>query len=316
MINIMRKSNAALDHVDIRALRLLALLLQTRSVTRTAEALGVSQPAASRALALLRDAAGDPLLVRAGAGHALTPRAAALVPQLEAALAAVHGIFRPEGFDPAAARGRVRIATTDYGAVTVGALLAARLAQRAPGLELELLPWSADTFARLAGDGLDLALYADAALPAGLLHQDLFAETYSVLLRRGHPLLRRPAARLGLPPEALAGWPRVVILYPDGRRMRPDDVLQQAGAGAGHVALSTPYFLSAPSVVERTDHIICLPTRAAAYLARHARVAVVGLRAPGTGFVYRQIWHRRAEADEQLRWLRAEVAAAAATVST
>jgi len=49
------------------------LLLQTRSVTRTADLLGISQPAASRALAALRRAAGDPLLVRAGAEHIANP---------------------------------------------------------------------------------------------------------------------------------------------------------------------------------------------------------------------------------------------------
>jgi len=297
----MRKSDAALDHLDIRALRLLALLLETRSVTRTAEALGISQPAASRALALLRDATGDPLLVRAGGEQVLTPRAAALAPQIDALLGALRQVFRPGGFTPAQAQGRVRLATTDYGAVTVGAPLAARLAQAAPGLDLELLPWAAETFERLAEGGLDLALYADAELPPGLLHQDLFAETYAVLLRRGHPLLRRRGARRGLDPAALAGWPRVVMLYPDGRRMRADDVLGETGGGAGRVA---------PAVVERTDHVICLPARAADYLARHAAVAVVPLRAPDARFTYRLVWHQRAAGDARLRWLRGEVAAA------
>ncbi|MFX4635613.1 LysR family transcriptional regulator, partial [Acinetobacter baumannii] len=46
----------------------LALLLQTKSVTRTALRLGLSQPSVSRSLAHLREILGDPLLVRSGGG--------------------------------------------------------------------------------------------------------------------------------------------------------------------------------------------------------------------------------------------------------
>lgn len=64
----MREADAALDHLDLRSLRLLAAVLEHRSVTRAGERLGLSQPAASRAVAHLRRALGDPLLVRAGVG--------------------------------------------------------------------------------------------------------------------------------------------------------------------------------------------------------------------------------------------------------
>lgn len=55
----MRKMDEALGALDLRALHLLATVLRLRSVTRAAEELGLSQPAASRALAHLRRALGD-----------------------------------------------------------------------------------------------------------------------------------------------------------------------------------------------------------------------------------------------------------------
>ena len=51
---------------DLNLLKTLDAVLETRSVTRAAQKLGLSQPATSHALQRLRDALGDPLLVRVG----------------------------------------------------------------------------------------------------------------------------------------------------------------------------------------------------------------------------------------------------------
>ncbi len=57
-------------------------LLQEGSVTGAARRVGLSTPAMSHALARIRARLGDPLLVRAGRGMVLTPRAEALKPQV------------------------------------------------------------------------------------------------------------------------------------------------------------------------------------------------------------------------------------------
>jgi len=60
---------------DLNLLVTLDVLLAEGSVARAARRLRVSPSAMSRALARLRDATGDPLLVRAGRGLVPTPRA-------------------------------------------------------------------------------------------------------------------------------------------------------------------------------------------------------------------------------------------------
>src|SRR5258708_20342427 len=77
--------------VDLNLLPLLDALLTERHVTRAAELVGLSQPAASRALGRLRLLFGDPLLVRSGRGFALTPRAETLLEPLRRALRLVEG---------------------------------------------------------------------------------------------------------------------------------------------------------------------------------------------------------------------------------
>ena len=89
----MQKADGGLGSLDLRALHLLGSILETRSVTRTAEAFGLSQPAASRALEQLRRALGDRLVVRGSAGGSLTPRAQALVPLVKEAIEAVGRVF-------------------------------------------------------------------------------------------------------------------------------------------------------------------------------------------------------------------------------
>ena len=71
-----------LEAVDLN-LPPLAALLEERHVTRAAERAGLSQPAMSRALARLRQLLDDQLLVRAGSGYVLTPRAERIQRQLE-----------------------------------------------------------------------------------------------------------------------------------------------------------------------------------------------------------------------------------------
>jgi DNA-binding transcriptional LysR family regulator len=60
---------------DFNLLLTLNVVLTERSVVRAAQRLQLSPSAMSRALARVRDAVGDPILVKAGRGLVATPRA-------------------------------------------------------------------------------------------------------------------------------------------------------------------------------------------------------------------------------------------------
>src|SRR5258706_1474647 len=123
--------------VDLNLLPLLDALLTERHVTRAAEAVGLSQPAASRALGRLRALFGDPLLVRSGQGLALTPRAEAVRDPVRRALALVEGaVATPATFDPAVARRTVRVKIDDYSELLLFPGLLERLTRSAPGIDV------------------------------------------------------------------------------------------------------------------------------------------------------------------------------------
>src|SRR5690349_15580176 len=66
---------AVMTRPDLNLLVTLDVLLAEGSVARAAQRLRLSPSAMSRTLARLRDAMGDPILVRAGRGLVPTPRA-------------------------------------------------------------------------------------------------------------------------------------------------------------------------------------------------------------------------------------------------
>src|SRR6476661_1647194 len=103
-----------LEGVGLNLLPPLAALLEERHVTRAAARSGLSQPAMSRALARLRQALDDQLLVRDGTGYVLTPRAERIQRQLAGLMPRLEALFAAEVFDPAAAEEHYRIAATDY----------------------------------------------------------------------------------------------------------------------------------------------------------------------------------------------------------
>ncbi len=300
----MHNTDGGLGSLDLRALRLLGSILETRSVTRTAEAFGLSQPATSRALEQLRRALGDRLVVRGSTGGALTPRAQALVPLVKDAIEAVGRVFALPTFDPATAEALVRVATTDYGAAVVLAPLAGHLARAAPGVSIDVVPWSADTLAGLEQGQLSFALYADSGLPNDFHTRDLFEEGYSCLLRSGHPALARLEGRESTAAEVLGGYARAVMMFPDGRRILVDDVVSRLTATSeGRATLRTPYFLSGPLALQHSDLIMCVPSRAARLLARMGGLARVDL--PNVpGFTYRLVWHERSHMDPLHVWMR------------
>ncbi len=145
----MQKMDTDLASLDMRILRFLKFLLLTSSVTRTAAHMGISQPAASRILARIRDLIGDPILIRTQSGYQLSDHALELKEPVDAAIQAVIGVFAPSAFDPAKSDYRYRIASTDYGVAAVLGPIMEIFAATAPALRVDVLPLVPSSFGEL-----------------------------------------------------------------------------------------------------------------------------------------------------------------------
>jgi DNA-binding transcriptional LysR family regulator len=298
--------NKKVEKLDFRSLRMLKILLDTGSVTKAGEALSISQPAASRVLAQLRLALGDPLLVRGRHGNTLTPRAETLRPVVSDTLDRVSTLFASRPFDPRDSNLKLKIATTDNGAAIVLAPLAQQLAKSAPNIRIDISPWSTQTLSQLEDGRLDLALYWEKKLPENFHHRSLFREKYACLVRQKHPLLRKLKRDGSLNPREAAGYSQIMMLFPDGDQLMFDDVLQRLGYPPKRIAMSTPYFTSAPLLLAGTDNLILLPSRLGEILVKSAPVALIPLH-DDVDFDYRLIWHERTQKDQSRSWIRSQI---------
>jgi DNA-binding transcriptional LysR family regulator len=300
----------AISELDLNLLKALQALLDTRSVTQTGERLGLSQPAASRIVSKLRAELNDPLLVRTAKGYVLTPRAVSLELVTRDALSMAQRVFESIKFEPEYSDRIFRIATTDYGLLVAIFQLSTHLEKIAPRMRLSTQPWNDETLSALERGSLDIALYADDPLPADFHCRDLYKETYAVLMRKGHPLLRHGIPKNKDLINSLADYPQVVASYPSGRQYLADDVLSRLGGRPHHVAIETPYFLAAPCLLKDTDRLMLLPKKAAEFFAKDNSLEYVRLPADQFSFSYRVVWHERAHRDPSVSWLRQQILAA------
>ncbi|MCB9561957.1 MAG: LysR family transcriptional regulator [Kofleriaceae bacterium] len=291
--------------VDLNLLVVLDALLTERHVTRAAARIGLSQSAASHALARLRALFDDPLLVRgAGGGLMPTARAEAIAPALRRALDGLADTLRgPAVFDPATAERELRIATADFSDLLVMPALAARLEIAAPRLTLWSVAVPDDVPRALAAGDIDLVLTVRGRLrTAGLFERPLFDERFVCVVRDGHPAARQ---RLTLARYLALSH---LLIAPGGRRGGIVDELLTAMGKQRRVAAAVPHFLVAPHVVAATDLILTLPARIAETLAGPLGLTVLPPPFEIPGFAMAMVWHERAHHDDGHRWLRDQVA--------
>ena len=304
-----RAHELSLAGIDLNLLVVLDALLAERHVTRAARRVGLTQSAASHALARLRALLDDPVLVRGPGGQMVpTDRAAALAPRLRRALDDLATALRGEpAFDPATARRTFRIATSDYAELILLPPLVARLARDAPGIDLELTQIPEDPAALLAAGEIDgaIGVWRDRAWAAGIYQKRLFDDDFRCVVRAGHPLARR---RLTLARFLELGH---VLIAPRGTRGGfVDEALERLGERR-RIAVMIPHFLVAPHVIAASDLVITLPARVARAFAGPFDLAVLAPPLELPGFTTALVWHERAHHDPGQRWLRDALVAAA-----
>src|SRR5215470_7315452 len=127
--------------LDLNLLVALDALVAEAHVGQAGRRIGLSQPAASHALARLRELLADPLLVRVGSRMELTPRAQALRVPVARALEHVRELFSAEAFDPATSTRRFVLMLPDIVVETIMPPLLERVSADAPQIRLDIAPW-------------------------------------------------------------------------------------------------------------------------------------------------------------------------------
>ncbi|MEM6927302.1 MAG: LysR family transcriptional regulator, partial [Myxococcota bacterium] len=265
------------------------------------------QPTVSRALATLRSAFADELLVRTGRSMSLTPLATSLRLPVERALAAIDRLSAVGGFEPASAVRTFRLALPDLiGPLLVPDLMKAVVAQ-APGLDLAIAGSERDAQRALLEDETDLVVGAPV-----LDHPELYARVigtrmpWSVICGPTHPAWGGPCS--------LEAWLEAehVVVTPHGRPDVPsplDELLVDRGL-ARRIRLRVAFVAAVAPTLRASALVTSLPTPMAHRVAESGDLWVTPhpLSDAIEPLALRLTWHRLHHADEGHVWLRRLVA--------
>jgi len=258
-----------LNRIDLNLLVYLDVLLRECSVTRAANALGITQPAMSNSLRRLRETLGDPLLVRTSEGMVPTERALALQPMIRSALATLEQVVEADAeFDAASSRRVFRIMTSDYGEATLVPGLLQRLNDEAPGVVLDILTPSDMSFLEVERGQVDLVINRFDSMPQSFHQTTLWQDSFSCLLSIDNPIVDDFSLETYLQANHVwvskTGMGAGTGLTPqDTKRLGwVDEALRRIGQQR-HITVFTRHYQSAALLAEQKSLLVTIPTRAA-----------------------------------------------------
>ena len=306
------RDQALFDKIDLHLIRVLHTVLTERSVSRAAIRLGMHQPAVSAALKRLRDLAGDPLLVRSGAGMVPTDAGLRMVEPSASILRAAEVMFTEvRGFDPQTATSTFRVAASDYLDPMFLPQLVAQVKAQAPRCQIEIHPLSAASnyHAQLAQGAVDVVVGNWLKPPEELHLGTLFADEVVCLVAADHPAVRRGwTAESWLASEHIAPTPT----HP-GARGVIDDHLESLGL-ARNITARCPHFGLIPAMVASSLLVLTTGWQYCERFTAQLPVKILQCPIAFPQLTFYQLWHERSHASASGRWLRERIKSVAAAL--
>ena len=288
------------DELDLTQIRLLAELSRSHSVSRAAYRIGISQSAASHALAKLRKKLGDPLFTRIPDGFEPTPFGARLgSASCEALDALVAGLASNDHFDPLTTNRVFTLFMNDIGQTIFLPPLLKFLQQKAPSVSARVLPVPIDNpGAALSSGAVDFAAGFFDNLTTGFYQNLVFHDRYACIVRAGHPKFRS-----GMTLEAFRTAEHAVADATGMAHAVIDRYLARHMVKR-NVTLRVPGLHVLPMIVANSDLVAVVPGRLADIFAARVPIKVLPPPVPMQQFSVCIHWHERYHHDPAIRWMR------------
>ena len=292
-----------LDRLDLNLLKTFVVLLESGSITATAEHLGLAQSSVSHAISRLRDALGDPLFVRGTQGMQPTAMALRLAEPVMNALSTIQGALEHKRtFDPELSSRSFRLLLSDAGEIVFLPRLVAKMGEIAPKVTLvvhqRLRSYYRDA---LEKNEVDVAIGQLPSLQSDFYQQYLFDESFVILARRGHMIEREPTLENFMKARHVAvGTPGIIESH----------VRKALGPAARkrNVVLEVRHHSVVGSILETSDLITVTTKTVGQHAACSGDLVILPVPFPMPPVVMRQFWHGRSNADPGCQWLRRIIA--------
>jgi DNA-binding transcriptional LysR family regulator len=302
----MKQRTSSPARLDLNLMRVLYQLLRCNSVSEAAAELGITQSATSNALRRLREHFGDDLLVRSGRRMTPTKRAEQLRPLVEEATASALKAFAlAPPFVAREAKAQIRIATSDHIVAVVLEPLIHTLTRIAPGIELQVEPFSRSAADRLRAGDIDLLVAPRTNLGDEFRVARLLEEPFAVVRRRGHP-----RARTKWSLQEYTQLDHVLVAPGGGTRSSIDNALAVMGLHR-KIRRYSAVFSYALLLVAETDLVATVPWSFARRFAGSLRLELKPLPISVSPARIDVGWSRRMDKDPVIQWLRQQLIATA-----
>ncbi|ESZ85515.1 MAG: LysR family transcriptional regulator [Blastomonas sp. CACIA14H2] len=294
--------------LDLNLLVAFSVLMDTRSVSRAAEQLNLSQPAMSAALGRLRDYFGDDLLVLQGKRMFPTPYAESLVPMVQDTLRRIDALITTStSFDPATSQRVFRLIASDYITAAVIAPLSRRLAHVAPGIRLETVLPSDGSADLIAQGAFDLLITPEEFINPGQPAELLFVERHVIVGWKGNPVF---AGEVTLEDVLRAG--HVGIQMGNQRTSAFADSIMEKLGHFRRMEMTASSFTVVPWLIIETSRLALMHERLARVMARMFPLAIAPIPFDFPAMREMMQFNHARSADEGLTWLRSELRRASA----
>ena len=294
-----------ISRIDLNLFVVFDAIYTEASITRASEALALSQPAVSHALARLRTLLDDPLFVRSGHSMQPTPVARELIGPVRRAIGEIDGSLRQlSAFDPGTSQREFTIGMRSIVESTAIPDLMQQISGSAPGVQVSAVHHSRTDFQSDLTSGA-LAAVVDVLLP--LTHDihnlRLTGGAMVVVARKDHPVVQGSIS--------LQTYLAQEHVLASSRKTGPgieDMELSRLGYQR-RIKLRCQHYWTACKVVSTSDLLFTMPERYARAsngpLGNQLIPFPIEISAHDI-FLY---WHASAEHDPANRWLRDNIIA-------
>lgn len=289
--------------LDLNLLVAFNVLMDTRSVSRAAHQLNLSQPAMSAALGRLRDYFGDDLLVLQGKRMFPTPYAESLVPMVQDTLRRIDALITTStSFDPETSQRVFRLIASDYITAAVIAPLSRHLAHVAPGIRLEVVLPSDGSADLIAQGAFDLLITPEEFINPSQPAELLFEERHVIVGWNKNPIFKRTVS---LDDIVSAGH---VSVHMGNQRTSAfaDSVMDKLGHFR-RIDMTASSFTVVPWLIIETDRLALMHERLARCMAQMFPLAMASIPFSFPAMREMMQFNHARSADDGLAWLRDEL---------
>lgn len=296
--------------LDLNLLVAFDALMTTRSVSRSAERLNLSQPAMSAALARLRDYFGDELLNLQGKRMHPTAFADELMPQVRESLLALETMLaRSPNFSPATCQRKFRIVTSDYVLASLLVPLVAQLAEEAPGIRIDCELPQPTTFQELEEGRVDITITPEYTIGGNHLSYLLYTEPQVVAGWAKNPAIAKGV----ISEEDFFGAGHVAVVLGGGSTLSYADRQLELMGRKRKIQATAAFFSAVPWLLEGTSRLAVMHSRMARQIAGRFEIATAPMPFEMPAMKQMLSYHPGRKGDAALTWLRQKIETLAAS---